>query len=322
VSEGGLEPPPPYRGLGPQPSASTKFRHSDHGGPTEYTRHIYCGQRCKLSGAVRSSDLTGTLGDDWAVNFAHRGDSSRAPENTLEAFRLAVEAGAGGLELDVHMTLDGEIVVIHDATVDRTTEGSGVVAGMTLDELRALDAGYRFSPDGGRTHPYRGQGVRVPTLAQVYEQFPAACVNVDIKGPQPGVEEAVMRVIRDARAEGRSLVVSEHHAVVRRFRRVSGGRICTGASRLETGAFYVLSRLRLERLFRSPCAALQVPVEHRGLTLVTPRFVGAAQSRGVRVHAWTINEPGEMRRLLDLGVDVIMTDRPQTLASVLRERRG
>ena len=263
----------------------------------------------------------GELRDDWPVNFAHRGASARAPENTLEAFRLAVEAGAGGLELDVHMTLDKEIVVIHDATVERTTEGSGVVAEMKLDELRALDAGYRFSPEGGRTHPYRGQGLRIPTLAQVYEQFPAVCVNVDIKEPQPGAEEAVMRVIRDARAEGRSLVVSGDHAVARRFRRVSGSRISTGASRLETGAFYLLSRLRLERLGlgRPACDALQVPVEHKGVTLVTPRFLRAAHSRGVRVDAWTINDPHEMRRLLGLGVDVLMTDRPEKLTRVLGE---
>ena len=236
---------------------------------------------------LRKDGVARAREDDWPVNFAHRGASARAPENTLEAFRLAVEAGAGGLELDVHMTLDKKIVVIHDAAVDRTTEGSGVVAGMTLDELRALDAGYRFSPDGGRTYPYRGQGVGIPTLAEVYEQFPAACVNVDIKGPQPGADEAVMRVIRDALAEERSLVVSEHHAVVRRFRRVSGGRISTGASRLETGAFYLLSRLRLERLGlgRPACDALQVPVEHKGVTLVTPRFLRAAHSRGVRVDA-------------------------------------
>jgi glycerophosphoryl diester phosphodiesterase len=93
---------------------------------------------------------TRTLREDWPVNFAHRGTSARTPENTLEAFRMAVEAGAGGLELDVHMTRDGEIVVIHDSTVDRTTDGSGAVAEMTLDNLRTLDVGYRFSPDGAR----------------------------------------------------------------------------------------------------------------------------------------------------------------------------
>jgi glycerophosphoryl diester phosphodiesterase len=258
--------------------------------------------------------------DDWPTNFAHRGASAQSPENTIEAFRLAVEAGAGGLELDVHMTLDGEIVVIHDRTVDRTTEGSGVVAEMGLDELRLLDAGYRFNPEGG--HPYRGQGVKIPTLAEVYERFPTACVNIDIKESQPGVEETVMGVIRDASAEGRSLVVSDDHTVVRRFRSVSGGRISTGASRLEIGAFYLLSTLRLERLYGPAFDALQVPVEHAGFTLVTPRTLEAAHARGARVDVWTINEPGEMRRLLGLGVDVIMTDRPQTLADVLEERQA
>jgi len=263
---------------------------------------------------------TRTPRENWPTNFAHRGASARAPENTLEAFRVAVEAGAGGLELDVHMTLDKEIVVIHDATVDRTTNGSGAVAEMTLEELRTFDAGYRFSPDGGHTHPYRGRGVRVPTLAQVYEEFPVTSVNIDIKEAQPGAEEAVLRVMRDAGE--RSLVVSDDHAVVRRFRKVSEGRISTGASRLEIGAFYLLSRLRLEWLARPAYDALQVPVEHEGTTLVTPRFLEAAHSRGVRVDVWTINDPGEMRRLLDLGVDVIMTDDPGTLADLLQERRG
>jgi glycerophosphoryl diester phosphodiesterase len=264
---------------------------------------------------------TRTLEEDWPINFAHRGASARAPENTLEAFRLAVEAGAGGLEFDVHMTLDREIVVIHDATVDRTTDGSGAVAGMTLDELRSLDAGYRFSPDGGRTHPYRGRGVRIPTLAEVYEEFPATCLNIEMKEAQPDVEEAVLRIIRNAGAEERTLVVSNRHGVVRRFRRISAGRISTGASRQEIRDFYLLSRLHLERLFSPDYDALQVPVDYKGIPLVTPRFVEAAHSRGVRVDVWTINDPGEMRRLLDLGVDVLMTDRPEVLVSVLEEHR-
>jgi glycerophosphoryl diester phosphodiesterase len=259
-----------------------------------------------------------TAGRLWPVNFAHRGASARAPENTLEAFRLAVEAGAGGLELDVRMTRDGEVVVIHDATVDRVTDGSGAVAGMTLDEVRRFDAGYSFSPDGGRTFPYRGRGVRIPTLAEVYEEFPDAYVNADIKEAQPEAEEAVLSVIKDAAAEGRTLVASTDHAVLRRFRKVSGGRISTGASRREIAAFYVLSSLHLEALVSPAYEALQVPVEHRGIKLVTPRFLGAAHSRGVRVDVWTINDAAEMRRLLDLGVDVIMTDRPEVLESLLR----
>jgi glycerophosphoryl diester phosphodiesterase len=257
---------------------------------------------------------------EWPVNLAHRGASALAPENSLEAFRIAVEAGAGGLELDVHMTRDGHVVVIHDPTVERTTSGKGAISEMTIDELRALDAGYGFSPYGGRTRPYRGRGVRVPTLEEVLEEFPGVAVNIDIKAAYPGVEAAVLQVLRETDAWGRALVVSTPYATVKRFRKISGGYISTGASRWEIGVFYFLSRLRLERLLSPSYDALQVPLRHRGIPLVTPRFVRAAHARGVRVDVWTINRADEMRRLLALGVDVIMTDRPGTLAEVLRER--
>jgi glycerophosphoryl diester phosphodiesterase len=261
-----------------------------------------------------------TVRGDWPVNLAHRGASALAPENTMEAFRLAVEAGADGLELDVHLTRDGHIVVIHDATVDKTTNGTGAVSEMTLDDLRGLDAGHNFSPDGGPTRPYRGRGIRVPTLDEVLEEFPDVAVNIDIKVSRPGIEEAVLGVLRETNASERVLVVSTSHAIVKRFRRVSGGHVSTGASKWEIGVFYILSRLRLERLVRPAYDALQVPLRHRGIRVVTPRFVRAANARGVRVDAWTINQAEEMRRLLDLGVDVIMTDRPGTLAEVLQRR--
>ena len=263
---------------------------------------------------------TRTVRGEWPVNLAHRGASALAPENTIEAFRLAVEAGAGGLELDVHMTRDRQIVVIHDATVDRTTNGSGAVSEMTLDELRGFDAGHNFSPDGGPTRPYRGRGVRVPTFGEVLEEFPGVPVNIEIKASTPGIEEMVLRVLREADALGRALVVSTPHAIVKRFRKVSGGHVSTGASRWEIGVFYFASRLLLGRLIRPAYDALQVPPRHRGIPVVTPRFIRAAHARGVRVDAWTINQADEMRRLLDLGVDVIMTDRPGTLAEVLQRR--
>jgi len=259
-------------------------------------------------------------GSGWPVNLAHRGASARAPENTLEAFRLAVQSGAGGLELDVHLTRDGQLVVIHDPTLDRTTNTSGAVAGMKLDELREPDAGYNFSPDGGDTHPYRGLGLRIPTLAEVLREFPGVVLNIDMKADRPGIEAAVLEVLREAGAEGRALVVSSRLGAVRRFRRISGGRISTGASRSETGIFFLFANLRLERLLRPAYDALQVPLSHRGIPLVTRRFIEAAHASNVRVDAWTINETEEMRRLLDLSVDVIMTDRPGTLADVLQRR--
>jgi glycerophosphoryl diester phosphodiesterase len=262
----------------------------------------------------------GTVEGGWPVNFAHRGDSTRAPENTLAAFREAVEAGAGGLEIDVHLTADGHVVVLHDATVDRTTSGSGAVAETTLESLRGMDAGHGFSPDGGLTYPYRGSGLGVPTLAEVLEALPEVAVNIDIKESRPGGEEAIFEVLRDAGAEGRALVVSEYHPVVRRVRGLSGGRVRTGASRREIALFYLLSRLRLEGLSKPAYDALQVPVSYAGIELVTRRFVEAAHARGVRVDVWTVNDPAEMHRLLDLGVDVVMTDLPETLAGVLAER--
>ncbi len=258
---------------------------------------------------------------DWPVNVAHRGASAYAPENTLEAYREALELGAGGLELDVHLTRDGRLVVIHDDTVDRTTDGSGPVRDKTLAELQALDAGYDFTTDGGQTYRFRGTGVRVPTLDEVYKEFPSATLNIEIKESQTGIEKALLGVIDRAGAADRTIVVSTGTPVIDRFREVSGGRVRTAASRREITVFYLASRLRLERLVRPPYDALQVPPSHENTRLVTRRFVEAAHDRGVRVDVWTINESAEMNRLLDLGVDSVMTDRPDVLQEVLQSRR-
>ncbi|CAN5139014.1 glycerophosphodiester phosphodiesterase [soil metagenome] len=257
--------------------------------------------------------------DGWPVNFAHRGASLRAPENTLESFRLA--AGAGGLELDVHLTSDGRIAVIHDDSVDRTTDGAGLVREMTLREVQSLDAGYRFTPDGGATYPYRGRGVRVPQLGEVFRELQDHKVNIDIKEAQPGIEAAVLKTIEEAGAGDRVLVVSEMQDVMERFRELSRGRVSTGASRREIGVFYRLSRLRLEFLSCPSYDALQVPARFGVREMVTPRFVEAAHSRGVRVDVWTIDDAPEMHRLLDLGADLIITNRPEVLEGVLEERR-
>lgn len=258
----------------------------------------------------------------WPVSLAHRGASACAPENTLEAYRLAVENGAGGLELDVHMTRDGQVIVMHDDDVDRLTDGAGRIREKTLRELESLDAGYRFSPDAGSTFPYRGAGLKVPTLQEVLQQFPNTPINLDIKEDQAGFEEAVLRIIQMNGAEDRTFVASQKYRVARRFRKLSGGAVPTSSSQLEVAIFLLVSRLGLERFLRPSYAALQVPPDHRGFALVTPRFVSAAHNLGVRVDVWTIDDPEEAHRLLDLGVDVIMTNRPEMLTEVLRQRNG
>lgn len=259
---------------------------------------------------------------EWPKNLAHRGASAHAPENTLEAYRMAVESGAGGIELDMHMTRDGQIVVMHDDDVDRLTDGAGPVREKSLQELENLDVGYHFSPDGGASFPYRGSGLKIPTLQEVLQQFPDTPINLDIKEDQAGFEEAVLRIVQENGAEGRTFVASQKYRVVRRFRKLSRGAVPTSSSQPEIAIFLLLSRLRLERLLRPSYVALQVPTSYRGAELVTPRFISAAHNLGVRVDIWTIDDPEEVHRLLDLGVDVIMTNRPEVLAEVLEQRRS
>lgn len=258
----------------------------------------------------------------WPTSLAHRGASAHTPENTLEAYRLAVKSGAGGLELDVHMTRDGQVVVMHDDDVDRLTDGAGLLREKSLQELENLEVGYRFSPDGGSTFPYRGRGLKIPTLQEVLQQFPNTPINLDIKEDQAGFEQAVLRIIQENGAEDRTFVASQKHRVVRKFRKLSGDAVLTSSSQLEVGMFLLLSRLRLESLLRPSYVALQIPTSHRGIELVTPRFISAAHNLGVRVDVWTIDEPKEIHRLLDLGADVIMTNRPEVLTEVLEQRRG
>jgi glycerophosphoryl diester phosphodiesterase len=250
--------------------------------------------------------------------FAHRGGSALAPENTLPAFEQGVAFGADALELDIQTTREGEIVVIHDPTVDRTTNGAGPVASYTLEELRRLDAGYRFSPDGGQTYPYRGQGIAIPTMREVFERFPTLRVNIDLKESSPERERRLWALIQEYQAEDRVLVASgEIHLAIVRFRQLSAGRVATSASEAEIRRFFYACKARVTRWLRPPYDALQVPELHGRIRIVSPTFIAAAHRLGLDVHVWTVDERGAMERLLALGVDGLMTDRPDVLAEVM-----
>ncbi|MEX5300895.1 glycerophosphodiester phosphodiesterase [Kocuria sabuli] len=253
----------------------------------------------------------------WPANFAHRGGAEIAPENTLEAFRAAADLGDVVLELDVQASADGTAVLMHDLTVDRTTDGTGAVALMSTAELQRLDAGHAFTPDG-RTFPWRGRGVRVPTLAEVYDAYPDRCVAIELKGNRPGAEEIVWRTIRAAGAEERTLVATNRTASIRRFRQASGGTVPTAAAITEFAAFRLLCLLGLHGRHALPFQGLQVPDTLLGLRVLTPGLVRSAQQAGLRVDAWTIDREADMRRLLEWGVDGVMTDRPDVLSRVVR----
>jgi len=241
--------------------------------------------------------------------FAHRGASASAPENTLEAFRVAWEEGAPYVEMDVRRSVDGVVMVIHDASVSRTTGRRGRIENMTFDDIRRLDAGYTFTPDHGRTFPYRGRGTAIPTLEDVFEALPEARLNIEIKPSREGVEQAVLDIIRRYGAEDRVFIAAHEHEMIEKFRALDGA-VLTGFSKKEVREF--LSRVKEGDFngYRPSGVALQVP-EYFGLRRVlSPAFIDAAHRFEREVHVWTVNQPLQMTRLLDWGVDGIMTDDP------------
>jgi glycerophosphoryl diester phosphodiesterase len=248
--------------------------------------------------------------------IAHRGGALLWPENTLFAFRRAAELGADMLEMDLRATADGAIVVLHDETVDRTTDGMGPVRALTLERLRRLDAAHRWSADGGRTFPLRGAGLVVPTLEEVLRALPRTPMTLEIKQREPSLAAALCRAIRAEGASGRVLVASFHDAEVRSFRRHCP-EVATSATAGEARAFVLLSRVAPSPPYTPPAQALQLPERLGSLRVITPRLVDAARRRGFQVHAWTVDEEADMRRLLGLGVDGIVTDRPDRLLEIL-----
>jgi glycerophosphoryl diester phosphodiesterase len=239
--------------------------------------------------------------------IAHRGASGSAPENTIAAFEVAVAQSADAIELDVRLTADGVPVVLHDPTLDRTTSHQGPIGAVAADRLRDIDAGARFTPDGGRTYPFRGSGVQVPTLTDVLRAFPLMPFLIEIKEAQ--AQEAVKRVLLEEGAVLRSVLASEQDAALTSFREPPFAVAACGG---EIGALYRAV------LFRGvpaavPYRALSVPVRYRGLPVPTRAFVAAARRLGCPVHVWTINDPSVAQRLWGVGVCGIVTNSPDKI---------
>jgi glycerophosphoryl diester phosphodiesterase len=209
-------------------------------------------------------------------------------------------------------------VVLHDAILDRTTDGSGPVRERTLAELRALDAGCRFATADGE-HPWRGRGIRVPTLDEVLAAHPGIALNIEVKQDEPAIEHAVLAVLDRHRARASTLLAAEHAPIMARIRAVAPD-VLTSCSAAEVAEF--VYRLRDGQLtgWTTPAVALQVPPAYGGIEIVTSESVAAAHALGLEVHVWTINDAAEMSRLLDLGIDAIMTDFPAVAMDVLGRR--
>jgi len=268
------------------------------------------------------------------IAYAHQGGAWESPSSTLHAIAHAVEAGATGIELDVHATADGELVVCHDATVDRTTAGTGTIASFTLEDLRQMDFSYWWIPGADVTpgrppadYPFRGRapGDRsfgIATLREVLERFPGVVLNLDIKQTAPVVapyEEALARLLAEYGRSDDVIVASFLDQATDAFSRYAPS-VPTSAGTIATAEAWRAVQAG-EPMPDIAAVAYQVPERQGDLVVVDERFMAAAHESGKAVHVWTVNDTESMERLADLGVDGIISDLPTTLCGVLSSRR-
>ncbi len=265
-----------------------------------------------------STDYSFFRGDKPRI-IGHRGAAGEAPENTLASFQRAFDDGAAYVELDVRLTKDEEVVILHDSSVDRTTDGRGLVSDLSLQDLKALDAGYGFTHDRGASYAYRGHNLRIPTLEEFFTTFPDAKTIIELK-PAPSILIGhVVEIVRRFGKEQDVLLATEDDAIMLGLRqaiRDQNPPVATGFSYGEVAAFMRWMGGSAAD-FAAAGQAFQIPCEYGGLTLVSDESVQASHGLGLEVFVWTINDPTEMKRLLDLGVDGIITDYPARARSVL-----
>jgi glycerophosphoryl diester phosphodiesterase len=276
------------------------------------------------------------------LNIAHQGGEHEAPSDTLYAFKRAAALGADVLEMDLHMTKDGHVVVMHDETVDRTTNGSGSVENMTLAQVKGLDAAYWFVPGPGTTHSapasdYLFRGVAtgqrpppdgyapndftIPTLREVLEEFPDVLINLELKPTTRmtgRLEPAVARLLAEFRRVDDVIVVSFLDHSLELFKAVAP-RVHTATATGQAAAFWASSQGAAPGLPNPRHVALQVPTDFNGIHVLHDSFIADAHANDLAVHVWTINDEKTMRDLLAAGADGIMTDRPTMLERLLRE---
>lgn len=252
--------------------------------------------------------------------LAHRGGRGLWPENTLYAFRHARALGADVLDMDVHYLKDGHFAVIHDDKVDRITNGTGAVLNYTLAELQKLDAGYKWTADNGKTYPFRGRGITIPSLTAVFREFPRFRMNIELKQSRPGIPGKLCDLIRQYKMDKWVVIASFSDAVMHEFRRACPG-VATAAATGEVELFVILNMLHLGRLYHPQAETMQVPGYLGSHVLVDRRFVKTAHAQGMEVYAWTIDDPGRMKQMIKAGVDGIITDYPGRLMRLLGRDR-
>ncbi len=257
---------------------------------------------------------------DKPLVIAHRGGSA-FPENTLPAFQHAFNIGADMIEFDIQMTKDGQLVVIHDDMVDRTTNGHGPVSSFTLAELKQLDAGYSYTDHKGKFR-YRNQGITIPTVNEVFEKFPNSYLNIDIKSNDPVIVKKLWELIRKYNMENQVLIFSFNQKIVNQFNKVTNGRVAVSSGNSEVLKFVALHRFLFGSLYKPKVDVIQIPTKVSIFNLANEMLIQSAHKRNMQVYYWTINNGEEMKRLLQLGADGIITDYPEVLIKIVNGTEG
>lgn len=239
----------------------------------------------------------------------------------MYAFENAVSLGVDVLEMDAHITKDGEIVLMHDETVDDTTDGTGLIEDLTLEELKQLDAAYGWSNDEGKTFPYRGQGIQVPTLNEVLEALPQMRYVIEIKLTQNPIDTPLCDLVREYNMQDKVMVASFHDKAMQNFR-AACPEVATSASRTEVRNFVLLGKVFLSGFVAPQYQSIQPPYDPKeslNIPIMTERFIREAHAKNIKVEPWTVDDPDLMRQYIEWGVDGIITDRPDLMIEILRQ---
>ena len=261
------------------------------------------------------------LGVSRPLVIAHQGGYGVWPGNTMFAFERAVAIGADVLEMDAHITKDRQIVLMHDETVDDTTDRKGLIEDLTLAQLKELDAAYQWSNDDGKTFPHRGLGIQVPTLNEVFEKFPEMRYVIEIKLTQNPIDGPLCNLIRQFNMQDKVVIASFHDEAMQNFR-AACPEVATSASRTEVRNFVLLGKVFLSGFVVPQYQTIQPPYdpsESLGITIMTERFIREAHSKNIKVEPWTVNDPELMMQYIEWGVDGIITSRPDLMVEVLAE---
>ncbi|USK28944.1 glycerophosphodiester phosphodiesterase [Bacillus sp. CMF21] len=254
--------------------------------------------------------------------IAHQGGDGMAPGNTLAAFSLSEKLEVDMLEMDVHLSKDEEVVIIHDGTVNRTTNGTGAVKDMTLQQLKQLDAGYHFvGPDG--THPYRNKGVTIPTMEEIFTAFPGYPMTIELKTEDPLLTDKMADLIQKHNMTDNVIITSFYDESLNDFIEATGGKVPVSSPSEATRNFVLAHKLFLDRLIpMNKYTAVQIPMSASGLNLTTERIIKSLHKRNIAVQYWTINDEDSVRKLVEIGADGIMTDHPNIVKKVLDQEYG